>query len=117
MMPCCLDAGVTSAGFDDHPERALLDRLEEYFDAVPRHGARVEDYGPITLFVREGQGWPFYARPAREWSGPLEVTDVQKVRARQRGWGSRKVSNGSPRRRPRCGQQSRPRDSWSTNIR
>ncbi|MFF1344041.1 hypothetical protein ACFVYT_40550, partial [Streptomyces sp. NPDC058290] len=45
---------MTSAGFDDHPERAMLDRLEEYYDAVPRHGARVEDYGPITLFVREG---------------------------------------------------------------
>ncbi|WP_327364880.1 GNAT family N-acetyltransferase [Streptomyces sp. NBC_01296] len=82
-----MDAGVTSAGFDDHPERALLDRLEEYYDAVPRHGARVEDYGPLTLFVREGQGWPFYARPARGWSGPLEVTDVQKVRARQRELG------------------------------
>lgn len=78
---------MTSAGFDDHPERALLDRLEEYYDAVPRHGARVEDYGPLTLFVREGQGWPFYARPARGWSGPLEVTDVQKVRARQRELG------------------------------
>lgn len=78
--------GVTSADFDDHPERALLDRLE-YYDAVPRHGAGVEDYGPLTLFVREGQGWPFYARPARGWSGPLEATDVQKVRARQRELG------------------------------
>lgn len=65
----------------------MLDRLEEYYDAVPRHGAGVEDYGPLTLFVREGQGWPFYARPARGWSGPLEATDVQKVRARQRELG------------------------------
>jgi ribosomal protein S18 acetylase RimI-like enzyme len=79
--------GVTTADFDDHPERALLDRLEEYYDAVPRHGARVEDYGPLTLFVREGQGWPFYARPARGWSGPFAATDVQKVRARQRELG------------------------------
>lgn len=79
--------GVTSADFDDHPERALLDRLEEYYDAVPRHGARVEDHGPLTLFVREGKGWPFYARPAREWSGPLDAADVQKVRARQRELG------------------------------
>ncbi|MET8957693.1 GNAT family N-acetyltransferase [Streptomyces sp. NPDC004129] len=78
---------MTSADFDDHPERALLDRLEEYYDAVPRHGARAEDYGPLTLFVREGQGWPFYARPARGWPGPLEATDVQKVRARQRELG------------------------------
>jgi ribosomal protein S18 acetylase RimI-like enzyme len=79
--------GVTSADCDDHPERALLDRLEEYYDAVPRHGARVEDYGPLTLFVREGQGWPFYARPARGWSGPPDATDVQKVRDRQRELG------------------------------
>ncbi|MFF6952884.1 GNAT family N-acetyltransferase [Streptomyces iakyrus] len=78
---------VTSPDFDDHSERALLDRLEEYYDAVPRHGARVEDHGPLTLFVREGQGWPFYARPARGWSGPLRPTDVQKVRARQRELG------------------------------
>ncbi|MFD9044682.1 GNAT family N-acetyltransferase [Streptomyces bottropensis] len=78
---------MTTADFDDHPERALLDRLEEYYDAVPRHGARVEDYGPLTLFVREGQGWPFYARPARGWSGPFAATDVQKVRARQRELG------------------------------
>ncbi|MFI8895708.1 GNAT family N-acetyltransferase [Streptomyces paradoxus] len=78
---------MTSPDFDDHPERALLDRLEAYYDAVPRHGARAEDHGPLTLFVREGQGWPFYARPARGWSGPLRATDVQKVRARQRELG------------------------------
>jgi ribosomal protein S18 acetylase RimI-like enzyme len=75
---------VTSAGFDDHPERALLDRIEKYYDAAPRHGARNEDHGPLTLFVREGQGWPFYARPARGLSGPFQAADVHKVRARQR---------------------------------
>lgn len=79
--------GVTSAAFDDHPERALLDRIEEYYDAIPRHAARVEDHGPLTLFVREGQGRPFYARPARGRPGPLEAADVQKVRARQRELG------------------------------
>ncbi|MEU3936820.1 GNAT family N-acetyltransferase [Streptomyces sp. NPDC029044] len=78
---------MTSPDFDDHPERALLDRLEEYYDAVPRHGARAEDHGPLTLFVRQGQGWPFYARPAPGRSGPLRATDVQKVRARQRELG------------------------------
>jgi ribosomal protein S18 acetylase RimI-like enzyme len=87
MVPCYLDAGVTSPDFDDHPERALLDRLEEYYDAIPRHGARAEDHGPLTLFVREGEGWPFYARPTRERSGPLQPADVQKVRARQRELG------------------------------
>ncbi|AMW15731.1 acetyltransferase [Streptomyces qaidamensis] len=78
---------MTSPDFGDHPERALLDRLEEYYDDVPRHSARVEDHGPLTLFVPEGQGWPFYARPARGGSGPLRPTDVQKVRARQRELG------------------------------
>ncbi|ANS70492.1 acetyltransferase [Streptomyces lincolnensis] len=78
---------MTSAASHDHPERALLDRIEEYYDAIPRHAARVEDHGPLTLFVREGQGWPFYARPTRGRPGPLEAADVQKVRARQRELG------------------------------
>ncbi|MFI2184333.1 GNAT family N-acetyltransferase [Streptomyces sioyaensis] len=76
--------GVTSVDLDDLRERALLDQLEWYYDAVPRHGARVEDFGPLTLFVREGQGWPFYARPARGWSGAVSVADVARVRVRQR---------------------------------
>ncbi|HWM37583.1 MAG TPA: hypothetical protein VNS49_10785 [Streptomyces sp.] len=50
--------------------RELLDEIERYYDAVPRSGARVEDLGPLSLFIREGQGWPFYARPALGWSGP-----------------------------------------------
>jgi ribosomal protein S18 acetylase RimI-like enzyme len=79
--------GVTSASFDDHPERALLDRIEEYYDTIPRHDARVEDYGPLTLFVREGPGWPFYARPARGRPGLPDASDVRKVRARQRELG------------------------------
>ncbi|KOG37194.1 GNAT family N-acetyltransferase [Streptomyces resistomycificus] len=79
--------GVTSTYLADHPERALLDLLEEYYDAVPRHSARVEDHGPLTLFVREGQGWPFYARPARGRSGSPAPADVHKVRARQRELG------------------------------
>ncbi|WP_406068375.1 GNAT family N-acetyltransferase [Streptomyces sp. NBC_01020] len=78
---------VTSVKLGDRPERVLLDRLERYYDAVPRHGARVEDFGPLTLFVREGQGWPFYARPARGWSGAVSVAAVDRVRARQRELG------------------------------
>ncbi|MFC9247694.1 GNAT family N-acetyltransferase [Streptomyces sp. NPDC057136] len=75
---------VTSVDLGDRPEQALLDRLEWYYDAVPRQGARVEDFGPLTLFVREGQGWPFYARPARGWSGAVSAAAVARVRARQR---------------------------------
>jgi N-acetylglutamate synthase-like GNAT family acetyltransferase len=63
---------------------SVLDQLEGFYDAVPRAGARVEDHGPLTLFVREGAGWPFYARPALGHSGPVSAADVARVRARQR---------------------------------
>ncbi|MBT2385469.1 GNAT family N-acetyltransferase [Streptomyces sp. ISL-11] len=77
---------VTFPDPDDH--RELLDRLERYYDAVPRSSARVEDFGPLSLFVRNGQGWPFYARPALGWSGAaVTATDVTRVRARQRELG------------------------------
>jgi ribosomal protein S18 acetylase RimI-like enzyme len=96
--------GMTSVKPDDHPERALLDRLEQYYDAVPRHSARAERHGPLTLFVREGEGWPFYARPAREQCGSAGVTDVALVRARQREIGIPEsfewVAETSPALRP-----------------
>ena len=64
----------------------LLDRIEAYCDAVPRTAARAEAHGPLTLFVNDGPGWPFYARPTR---GTATVTpsDVDRVRARQRELG------------------------------
>ncbi|OIJ85264.1 GNAT family N-acetyltransferase [Streptomyces colonosanans] len=77
--------GVTSVDLVDR--RELLDRLEQYYDAVPRSGARVEDLGPLTLFIREGQGWPFSARPTLGWSGAVSAADVNRVRARQRELG------------------------------
>lgn len=61
--------------------------LERYYDAAPRASARAEDFGPLTLFVREGAGWPFYARPTLGHAGPVSVADVDKVRARQRELG------------------------------
>ncbi|MFC8451690.1 GNAT family N-acetyltransferase [Kitasatospora sp. NPDC057223] len=65
-----------------------MDELEEFYDAVPRAGARAEDFGPLTLFVREGQGWPFYARPTRGWTGaPVTAGDVLRVLERQRELG------------------------------
>lgn len=65
----------------------ILDSLERYYDTAPRAGgARTEDFGPLTLFVREGAGWPYYARPAL--GGPeATVADVERVRARQRELG------------------------------
>jgi ribosomal protein S18 acetylase RimI-like enzyme len=66
---------------------ALLDRIERYYDAVPRSSARVEDFGPLSLFVQSGAGWPYYARPAAGWTGPVTAPDVDRVRARQRELG------------------------------
>lgn len=62
----------------------ILNTLEQYYDAAPRRGgARGEDFGPLTLFVQEGQGWPYYARPSL--GGPAATpADVRKVLERQR---------------------------------
>ena len=65
----------------------LLDRLERCYDAIPRvGGAKVESVGPFELFLREGAGWPYYARPRL---GATDITpgDVQAVLARQRALG------------------------------
>lgn len=61
-----------------------LAELERYYDTVPRRGgARAEEHGPLTLFVQEGAGWPYYARPAL--GGPAgTAADVERVLARQR---------------------------------
>ncbi|ADL47931.1 MULTISPECIES: GNAT family N-acetyltransferase [Micromonospora] len=65
----------------------VLDRLERFYDAVPRDGARTEDYGALVLFVRDGDGWPFYARPRIDATERPTLADVTAVRARQRELG------------------------------
>lgn len=70
-------------------DAALLPALERFFDTVPRFVARAEDFGPLTLFVRDpllgGQGWSFCARPTYGWTGrAVAEEDVSRVRARQR---------------------------------
>jgi len=79
--------GVTHVDLDAQSD--LLERLEHYYDAVPRAAARTEEYGPLTLFVREGEGFPYYARPSRAASAVTAVTadDVRRVRDRQRELG------------------------------
>lgn len=65
----------------------LLDRLERYYDALPRSfGARAEQIGPLTLFVYDAGPWPLYARPSL---GMTEISppDVTAVRARMRDLG------------------------------
>ncbi|WP_219416320.1 GNAT family N-acetyltransferase [Pseudonocardia nigra] len=61
----------------------LLERIDEFCDAVQRQWARAEEHGPLRLFVRHGEGWPFYARPV-PGGAPITAADVEGVRARQR---------------------------------
>lgn len=61
-----------------------LDRIEAYYDCVPRAVATTEEVGPFTLFVaEEDSGFRFYARPRLGGSGPITPEDVEKVLARQ----------------------------------
>jgi ribosomal protein S18 acetylase RimI-like enzyme len=64
-------------------DRALLQRIDMYLDAVPRTVARTEEVGPFTLFVNEGRGWRYYARP-RPGETAFTASDVAEVRSRQR---------------------------------
>ncbi|MCW6008278.1 GNAT family N-acetyltransferase [Micromonospora sp. CPCC 205371] len=66
----------------------LFDRLERFYDAVPRDGAHTEDFGGLVLFVRDGAGWPYYARPRLGAAEPPSAADVIAVRARQREVGA-----------------------------
>lgn len=61
-------------------------RLERFYDAVPRPDARAEEFGGLVLFIREGPGWPFYARPRPGAEAP-SAADVTAVRQRQRELG------------------------------
>ncbi|HLN78825.1 MAG TPA: GNAT family N-acetyltransferase [Nocardioidaceae bacterium] len=64
---------------------SLLSTLEAYYDAAPRPTATTEEVGPFTLFLRkEGDGWPYYARPSLGYDGPVTSAQVEAVRDRQR---------------------------------
>lgn len=71
----------------DHVPAELFDRLERFYDAVPRDAARAEEFGSLVLFVREGAGWPFYARPRLDANRPPSVADINDARERQRELG------------------------------
>jgi ribosomal protein S18 acetylase RimI-like enzyme len=68
----------------------LFQQLESFYDAVPRIDARAESYGALTLFVREGEGFPYYARPSAAGGEPT-AADVRLVRERQRALGVAEV--------------------------
>ncbi|GAA3760920.1 hypothetical protein GCM10022379_30970 [Micromonospora maritima] len=61
--------------------------MERFYDAVPRDGARTEEFDSLVLFVRDGAGWPFYARPRPDAAGVPTLAEVTAVRARQRELG------------------------------
>ncbi|MGC5051964.1 GNAT family N-acetyltransferase [Micromonospora sp. DT48] len=71
----------------DSERSDLLNRLERFYDVLPRDAARVEDHGALVLFVREGAGWPFYARPHPTAGRSPSLAEVTRVRARQRELG------------------------------
>ena len=50
---------------------------------MPRAVVRTEAIGPFTLFVNEGHGWRYYARPT-PGTTVFTAADVEAVRARQR---------------------------------
>jgi len=62
----------------------VIERIDAFCDAVPRHRARADEYGPLILFVPTGPGWPYYARPRRGSRPPVTAADVRAIRARQR---------------------------------
>lgn len=64
-------------------DRDLLERINAYLDAAPRTGARAEAIGPFTLFLNEGHGWRYYARPTPGADG-ISASAVRAVRERQR---------------------------------
>src|SRR5687767_5137794 len=66
-----------------HP---LLTEIEAYYDAVPRTATHAEQIGPFTLFVNDGPGWPYYARPSLGATA-FTTSDVNRVRERQRALG------------------------------
>ncbi|MFF5172145.1 GNAT family N-acetyltransferase [Micromonospora sp. NPDC000089] len=71
----------------DPSHQDLFVRLERFYDAVPRDGARAEEHGGLVLFVREGAGWPYYARPRIGVADAPSLAEVGAVRERQRQLG------------------------------
>jgi GNAT superfamily N-acetyltransferase len=65
----------------------VFTRLERFYDAVPRDAAVAEDIGGFVLFVNEGGGWPYYARPRLGGAETPSAADITAVRKRQRDLG------------------------------
>ncbi|HEY3955509.1 MAG TPA: GNAT family N-acetyltransferase [Streptosporangiaceae bacterium] len=68
-------------------DAAAIDLIDAFCDAVPRRLGRAEPHGPLVLFVTEGQGWSYYARPRRPPREPVTAEHLRGLRARQRELG------------------------------
>jgi GNAT superfamily N-acetyltransferase len=68
------------------PDDPTLLLIDTYLDAVPRSAVRTETVGPLTLFVQEGNGWRYYARPT-PGARAFTPDHIEAVRARQRELG------------------------------
>jgi ribosomal protein S18 acetylase RimI-like enzyme len=65
----------------------MRERLETYYDAVPRATARVEEFDSLCLFIRTSVGQPYYARPTLGPAAAITLDTVHAVLARQRELG------------------------------
>jgi ribosomal protein S18 acetylase RimI-like enzyme len=79
--------GENRAGGSPGGTGETIARIDAFCDAVPRQRARAENHDPLVLFVTEGPGWPYYARPKRRPRGTITASHVRAVRARQRELG------------------------------
>jgi ribosomal protein S18 acetylase RimI-like enzyme len=82
-----LRAGRPAAGSPAAGTAAAIERIDAFCDSVPRQRARAENHDPLVLFVTEGPGWPYYARPKRGSRRRITARHVRSVRARQRELG------------------------------
>src|SRR5207237_9965798 len=80
------EGGLGSADVPAASE-TVITRIDRFCDTVPKQRAHAEQHGPLVLFVTEGPGWPYYARPKPGPRGRITVADVRRVRARQRELG------------------------------
>jgi len=80
--------------------RTVFDRLERFYDAVPRDASRTEHFGGLVLFVRAGPGMPFYARPRLDSETEPTAADIGAVRTRQRELGVPEAFEGVHERYP-----------------
>lgn len=58
-------------------EPTLRDRIKLYYDTVPLGFADAEEFGPLRLFVRKGEGAPYYGGPNHAYpvpAGPAPVS-------------------------------------------